>query len=120
MEENQKGKQTMMYLLYDNECPFCCNIVKKISGLIDNPDLTYHNIKSTVGQKIVKQYSLENVKSVIYIDNEMILLKSNAILHLCKQMSFPYNLFYILNILPESLLNIGYNFIAKNRMKIKL
>ena len=110
----------MKYLLYDNECPFCCNIVKKISGLIDNPDLSYHYIKSITGQKIIKKYSLEHIKSVIYFDNGMILLKSNAILHLCKQMSFPYNLFYILNILPESLLNLGYNFIAKNRMKIKI
>ena len=109
------------YLLYDNECPFCSNIVERISSLIRNIDISYNHLKSKKGQELTKQYSLQNIKSVIYINhNNKVFIKSNAILNLCKHMIYPYNIFYILNIIPSPLLNLGYDFIAKNRMRIKL
>ena len=110
----------MKYLLYDNECPLCCNIVRKISRLTKNLDISYEHIRSKKGKELIEKYYLENIDSVIYIENKRAFIKSNAIMRICKQMSFPYNLSYILNIFPEPLLNLGYDFIAKNRLKIKI
>ena len=110
----------MKYLLYDNECPFCCSIVRKISSLAKNLDISYEHIRSKKGKELIEKYYLENIDSVIYIENKSVFIKSSAILRLCKQMRFPYNLCYIFNVFPESLLDLGYNFIAKNRLKIKI
>ena len=110
----------MRYLLYDNECSFCYTIVNKVSSLINNRKIDYIPIKSIQGEKLIKKYHLENVKSVIYIDNNKVFIKSSAILHISKQMDFPYKLLYVLNILPKPILNIGYDFIAKNRKHIKI
>ena len=109
------------YLLYDKECPFCCSIVKKISSLIKDIDISYNHLKSKKGEELITKYSLENINSVIYINhNRKVFIKSNAILNLSKHMNSPYNLLYILNIIPRRLLDLGYDFIAKNRIRIKL
>ena len=110
----------MNYLLYDNECPFCCNIVKKISPLIKKSNISYVHIKSKEGNSIITKYSLQNINSVVYINqHKKVFIKSAAILNICKLMRFPYNLLYILIILPRSFLNIGYDFIAQKRMYIQ-
>ena len=110
----------MNYLLYDNECPFCCNIVKKISPLIKKSNISYVHIKSKEGNSIITKYSLQNINSVVYINqHKKVFIKSAAILNICKLMRFPYNLLYILIIFPRSFLNIGYDFIARNRMYIQ-
>lgn len=111
----------MQYLLYDHECPFCCSIIKKVSSLIDEPNISYNHLQSKEARKLIARYSLENVNSVIFINHKKkVFIKADAILNLCKSMNFPYNLFYILTILPKSLLNLAYDFIAKNRMNIKI
>ena len=111
----------MEYLLYDHECPFCCKIVSRISSLIDGEKISYNNLKSKKAKELIKKYTLEDVKSVIYIThNKKVFIKSSAILNLCRNMKFPYNMLYMLDIIPRSLLDIGYNFIAKNRMQIKI
>ena len=111
----------MKYLLYDNECPFCSRIIKKISPLITTSEISYIQLTSPKGKKLIKNYSLENINSVIYInEKEKIFIKANAILNLSNHMKFPYNLFYILRIIPKSILNLLYDLIAKNRMRIRI
>lgn len=111
----------MNYLLYDHECPFCCRIVRKISSSIDKNDVSYNPLKSKKGKQLIKKYTLENIRSVVYINNnKKIFIKSSAILNLCKHMKFPYNMLYVLNIIPSFILDLAYNFIAKNRMLIKI
>ena len=109
------------YLLYDKQCPFCCSIVKKVSSLIKNIEISYVHLKSKKGTELTTKYSLENINSVIYINhNKKVFIKSNAILTLSKHMKSPYNLLYILNLIPRYLLDLGYDFIARNRMRINL
>ena len=109
----------MKYVLYDGDCRFCSNLVHKISSLIKDSDTLFFSFKSFKGKELISNYNIQNIDSVIYIDpQEKIFLKATAVLNLCKFMKFPYNLFYIFNILPNSFLNLAYNFIAKNRNNI--
>ena len=111
----------MKYLLYDNECPFCVNIIKKITPLISKSTISYIKLHSGEGKKIIKKYDLENINSVIYIDEkDKVFIKSNAILNLSNHMIFPYNLLFILKIIPRKILDLVYDFIARNRMRIKI
>ena len=111
----------MSYILYDNNCPFCKKIIEIISNLIDEKKLKITPIESKIGKKIVAENSLENANSIIYVsDSAKTYLKSKAVLKICSLMKFPYNLMYIFNIFPKSILDYCYDFIARNRMKIKI
>ncbi len=116
-----KHSKKTKYLLYDNECSFCSSIVDKLSSIIDDTDILFMHLNSNEGKKIIKNYKLENMNTVIYIDqHKQVFIKSKAILKLCKHMRSPYNMLYILNIFPNFILNIGYDFIAKHRRSIKI
>ena len=109
----------MGFVLYDDDCKFCSNLVKKISSLIENSVLVFFPFNSIKGKELLSNYNIKDVTSVIYIDQrEKVFLKAEAVLCICKFMRFPYNLFSIFNILPNILLNLIYNFISKNRMRI--
>ena len=109
----------MRYVLYDDDCQFCSNLVKKTSSLIEGSVMLFSPFNSCKGKELISNYNIQNIDSVIYIDpQEKIFLKATAVLNVCKFMKFPYNLFYIFNILPNSFLNLAYNFIAKNRNNI--
>ena len=111
----------MSYLLYDDECDFCCSIVRKLKKTIKNYDIRYIPLKSDKGEKLVNKYKVINTDSVIYIDiRHVVHLKAVAILNIILLMGFPYNLLFILKIFPVSYLNWIYDFVARNRIKIKI
>ena len=109
----------MKYVLYDGNCRFCSNLAHKISSLIKDSDALFFSFKSFKGLELISNYNIKNIDSVIYIDHqEKIFFRATAVLNICRFMKFPYNLFLLFNILPNSFLNLAYNFIAKNRHKI--
>ena len=109
----------MRYVLYDDDCQFCSNWVKKTSSLIKGSVILFFPFKSFKGKELLSNYNIQDIDSVIYIDSrKKIFLKAAAVLNICKFMRFPYNLFSIFNILPNSFLNLVYNLISKNRMNI--
>ena len=106
-------------VLYDDDCKFCSNLVKKTSSLIEDSVVLFLPFNSIKGKELLSNYNIEDINSVIYIDQrEKIFLKAEAVLCICKFMRFPYNLFSIFNLLPNTLLNLIYNFISRNRMRI--
>ena len=110
----------MRFLIYDDECDFCCSIVRKLTSLSSKSGITYIPLKSPKGEELINYYNLQNVNSVIYLDGkDNIYIKAIAVLNVFRIMKFPYNLIYLFKIFPVSVLNFIYDFIAKNRMKIK-
>ena len=109
----------MRYVLYDDDCQFCSNLVEKISSLIEGTVILFFPFNSSKGKELMSNYNIQDIDSVVYIDHlGNIFLKATAVLNICKFMKFPYNLFLIFNILPNSFLNLVYNLISKNRMNI--
>ena len=110
----------MRYLIYDDECSFCSYIVQRLSSLIETSLIVFIPFKSSKGKELIDYYNIENIDSVIYVDNKKnIYLKATAVLNVCKMMRFPYNLLYLFHILPNSFLNIVYDFFARNRSIFK-
>ena len=111
----------MRYLLYDSNCPFCNKVIKKVSKLINDKKIKILAINSKEGNHIIKLNNLENVNSVIFINTKgEVYLKSEAIIKISLLMRFPFNTLYIFNIFPNRILDLIYDFVAKNRMKIKI
>ncbi len=109
----------MRYVLYDGDCPFCSHLSNKISSLIVESDISFLPFNSARAIELISNYGIKDIESVIYIDDsDRIFLKANACLILCKFMRFPYNLLYSFRFLPNYLLDLAYNFIARNRHRI--
>ena len=109
----------MRYVLYDDDCQFCSNLVEKISSLVEDSVILFFSFNSLKGKEIMSSYNIQDVDSVSYIDHlGKIFFKATAVLNICKFMKFPYNLLVTFNILPNYFLNLVYNLIARNRMKI--
>ena len=107
----------MNYLIYDNECPFCTNIVKRLSKLIIKKEkISYVALTSDEGRRIVTKFSVRDSNSVIFISkNQKVYLKSRAVFNVVLLMGFPYKLLYILSIVPEFISDNIYDLIARNR-----
>lgn len=75
--------------------------------------------KGITDTDIVKIISLyENNESVIFLSDEKIYRKSNAIIKVIKTLGGAYKLVGIFYILPESIRDFIYDLIAKYRYKI--
>ena len=96
-------------------------IRKEIYNLNNNPEY-WGSEENVENETIIYNYFLENKivnqDSVVYIKDDVIYLKSRAVLRIFKQLKLPYSLLQLLTILPTFLLDIAYDFIAKRRFRL--
>jgi len=72
--------------------------------------------KTPTINKIISIYNIE--ESIIFISNEKIYRKSNAIIEVIKTLGGVYKLMGVIYILPKSFRDFIYDLIAKNRYRI--
>jgi len=105
-------------VLYDGECQFCKKWVHFAQSKLQDKTISFFPFNSVESIKIEQEFQIGNQDSVVYIQNNIVSFKSQALLKICKQLQFPYNYLVFLKILPTFLLNFGYDFIAKRRLKL--
>jgi predicted DCC family thiol-disulfide oxidoreductase YuxK len=105
-------------ILFDGECPFCNKWIYFAKSKLHKSEISFFPFKSSDGLKIAKELQIENQNSVVYIQDNIPFFKSRAVLKICKQLQFPYNCLVFSKILPTFLLDFGYDFIAKRRLKL--
>jgi len=69
------------------------------------------------GKALLEKYGIKEVMSVCLIQNEQVYLKSDAALEIAKKLSIPYRWFSIFKIVPLSIRDAIYSFIAARRYK---
>ena len=102
-------------VLYDGDCQFCNKWVCFAKSKLQKSKISFLPFNSSKAINIIKNYKIVNQDSVVYIKDNVVCLKSRAVLKICRQLKFPYNLLYFLTILPAFLLDLCYNFVAKRR-----
>jgi predicted DCC family thiol-disulfide oxidoreductase YuxK len=105
-------------VLYDGDCQFCKKLVCFAQSKLKKNKLFFLAFGSIEALKIAKDFQIKNQNSVVFIQDNVVFLKSRAVLKICKQLQFPYNCLWIFKILPTFLLDFAYNFIAKRRIKL--
>ena len=103
-------------VLYDGECQFCNKWIYFAKSKLQKNEISFLSFNSSKAINILKDYKIVNQDSVVYLKDSVVYLKSRAVLKICKQLKFPYNLLHFLTILPTSLLDLCYDFIAKRRL----
>ena len=109
---------TIAIVLYDGECNFCNKWVNFSKNKLKNNEISFIPFNSIEGIKIIEKFQIKNQNSVAYIHDDIVFFKSRAVLKICKQLKFPYNLLHFSKIIPNFLLDFVYDFIAKRRLKL--
>ena len=109
---------TTAKVLYDGDCQFCNKWICFVKSKLQNNEISFIPFNSIEGIEIIEKFQVKNQNSVVYIKNNIVFFKSSAVLKICRQLKFPYNLLYFFTILPAFLLDFCYDFIAKRRLKL--
>ena len=103
-------------VLYDGDCNFCNKWVSFTKSKLQKNEISFIPFNSIKGLEKIEKFQIKNQNSVAYIHDDIVFFKSRAILKICKQLQFPYNLLHFFTILPTFLLDFCYDFIAKRRL----
>tara|TARA_B110000858_G_scaffold157851_1_gene180787 strand:+ start:1871 stop:2230 length:360 start_codon:yes stop_codon:yes gene_type:complete len=107
---------TTTIVLYDGDCNFCNKWISFTKSKLQKNEISFISLNSSKAITILEDYKIINQDSVVYIKDNLVCLKSKAVLKICRQLKFPYNLLYVLTILPAFLLDFCYDFVAKRRL----
>ena len=102
-------------ILYDGDCQFCNKWICFVKSKLRKNEISFLPANSSKAINILKDYKITNQDSVVYIKDDVVYLKSRAVLKILRQLKFPYNLLHFLTILPAFLLDFCYDFLAKRR-----
>ena len=106
---------TIAIVLYDGECNLCNTWICFARSKLQKNEISFLPFNSSKAINILEDYKITNQDSVVYIKDNVVCLKSRAVLKICRQLKCPYNLLYFLTILPAFLLDLCYDFAAKRR-----
>ena len=109
---------TTTIVLYDGDCNFCNKWISFTKSKLQKNEISFISLNSSKAITILDDYKIRNQDSVVYIKDNIVFFKSSAVLKICKQLQFPYNLLYFFTIFPAFLLDFFYDIIAKRRFKL--
>ena len=108
-------------ILFDGVCNLCNTMVNFVIERDTKDAFRFVALQSETGIAILKKIGLfdKNIDSIVlYEPGVAYFYKANAALEIAKSLGGIYSVLgYVLNIFPDSILNFGYDIIAKNRYK---
>ena len=105
-------------ILFDGVCNLCDSAVQFIIKHDTKDVFRFVALQSALGQKIIRRIDTSNIDSIILYEPEKgYHYKAKAALEIVKHLSGASKVLLVFTILPISLLNRIYDFIAKNRYK---
>ena len=108
----------MKIILFDGMCNLCNSSVQFI--IQHDPKAHFHftSQQSEFGKKLIEKQHLENIDSIIFIENKQVYLYSDAILEVCKELEGWLKLLYIFRFIPKIIRDKIYKLIATYRYTI--
>lgn len=107
-------------ILFDGVCNLCNGFVQFVIKRDKNAVFKFASLQSETGQEVLRKYNLpiDELTSVIYVQNENVFLRSEAALRIASQLDGIWKLSKILLVFPTPLRDFVYNLVAKNRYRI--
>ena len=109
----------MHIILFDDDC-LVCN--RTLQFILKHDDEHYHfaGLQSEIGQQLIERFQLQNIDSVILIEDDKAYTQSTAVWKIASHLNGFWRLGVLLAVVPKPIRNLGYNIVAKNRKKIPL
>ncbi len=108
--------------VYDGECGICNKSVQFIIDHEKSNEIYFVSFQSSTGEALSEKYGFDssNLSTAIFINNNLMSTKSDAILASSHFLEAPYHLIRFIKLIPKSLRDIVYDFISRNRNKLGL
>jgi predicted DCC family thiol-disulfide oxidoreductase YuxK len=111
-------KSRKMHLLYDDQCQFCCAIARWAKA--QNAEIEVWSVRSTDSKELLKTHGIHFIDlQTVYFVEGAVYVRSRAAFQLIRHTQRPWRWLALFRFLPLSLTDFCYNFIAKNRHKIR-
>lgn len=107
-------------ILFDGVCNLCDTSVQFIIKKDKKDSYRFVSLQSELGQKIIKHIGIDLTKIdsiVLYEPGIAYYLKAEAALKIAAGLNGLYPFLKLFSVLPKSLTNLVYDYIAKNRYK---
>lgn len=112
--------QRPILILFDGVCNLCNGTVQFIIKRDPKVKFRFASLQSSFGRSQLLRFNLNPglLHSVIVIDRDIALEKSDAALYIARHLGQPWKSLSALSILPKSFRDACYNLIANNRYKL--
>lgn len=104
-------------VLFDGVCNFCDSSVQFIMKRDVHKHFQFASIQSEIGQQLIQKYNLQQLDSLVVIENGYAYTKSNAALEIAKHFRGGWKLVLLVKIFPTFLRDAAYDIFARNRYK---
>jgi len=106
-------------ILFDGVCNLCSRTVVFIIKRDKEQQFKFAPLQSDAGKKISAQLNLPSVDfdSLVYLNENKLFLRSDAVLHILKDIGYPWKIFFAFVVLPKPLRDAVYDLIARNRYR---
>jgi len=107
------------YIIYfDGVCGLCNSFVKLLLKV--DSDLKFATLQGNSGQKLLTKinFNKSEFDTVIFKKNDQVYTKSSAVFEIFKTIGGLWKVFLIFNVLPISITDAVYRYIALKRFKV--
>jgi len=107
-------------IFFDSECVMCSRFASIVFRFDKNKEIYFSSINSDLYKSLFVKLSVNipNETVVFYKSPDEIYYKSKAVFEIIRQLQFPFNCLMVFNFLPNSLLDMLYQFVASRRKKL--
>jgi predicted DCC family thiol-disulfide oxidoreductase YuxK len=107
-------------VLFDGVCNLCNGLVQFIIKRDPSSKFRFASLQSDFGRSQLVRFNLdpELLHSIVVIDGDVALQRSDAAIYIAKQLGGPWKLLRAFKILPKFLRDAGYDVVAANRYRI--
>lgn len=107
-------------IFFDGVCNVCNGFVDFVLKNNPSQDLYFSSLQSNFASKFLEERNLDasDLNTIYFFENGKMTKKSEAVLSIAKYLSKPISFVQFLMFVPENILNMGYDFVAKNRYTI--
>lgn len=115
------GVIVIAIVYYDGDCGYCNRAVMWLIHHKISRRYQFAKLGSLYGHNLYEvRPDLQQIDSIIVVDGDKVLIKSNAIIHLISEINCYQLLGWMMKQIPRCIRDIGYDLFAKVRHKIIL
>ena len=105
-------------LLFDGVCNLCNGVVQFVIRQDPKGKILFASQQSNVGQRLLDQYNLPDLQSVILIEGDKVYRNSDAALRLFHHLGGYWAALEVFKVIPSPFRNWVYRLIAGNRYRL--
>lgn len=106
-------------IFYDGFCKLCNRAVKFVIKHDRSNRYRFAPLQSEVAANALRGICIhkQNPDSIVYLENEKIYQRSDAVLHVLKNLDGGWKLLYVFMIIPPFIRDSLYDIVARNRFR---